>query len=267
MPRDVWIALSSPAECRGHECRLERVWVRWHNNSLSTRSRVTYPTLSFLPALKSLTILDIDDPFYLEQMNGLIERSRNQLRELRIGIASQADGEGWTRPSDTLQLNSSTDWPKPGGVLEILTGSFKNAASAEVGSNSVENHDDTSSGEEVPVHHVQSTDAGLQNQAADALQSSNDQSIDLQGNSYAFLELDVLELERVTMSILIMMRVIDWTKLNTLTILNCGEHKELWRALHHQYTPCTTRDSAAKNADQKGSYISTETPDLFPFKD
>jgi hypothetical protein len=32
--RDVWLALGSLADREdGHECRLERVWVRWHDNS------------------------------------------------------------------------------------------------------------------------------------------------------------------------------------------------------------------------------------------
>src|SRR5699024_4943969 len=31
--RDVWIALASLANRPGHDCRLERVWVRWHDNS------------------------------------------------------------------------------------------------------------------------------------------------------------------------------------------------------------------------------------------
>lgn len=221
-----------------------------------------------LPALKSLTVLDIYESFYLEEMTELIEQSRNQLRELRIGIASQANNEGWTRPSDTIPLNSSTDWPKPGGVLEVLTGLFKNAASAVAGS-TVENqtsHDDTSSREGVPMHHVQPADTGLSNQAAGNLQPSDNQSINLRGSSHAFLELDVLELERVTKSIPIMMRVMEWTNLTTLTILDCGEHEQLWRALHDQYILFTTRDSAAKNADQKGSCIGTETPDFFPLR-
>ncbi len=115
--RDVWLALSSlQNRSSSHECRLERVWVRWHDNSdpssvpppqasntgsntnpqilagstmtsvgwtlpanmvpssqsiplpLSyAQSRVEYPTLSVLPPLRSLSVLDIDELDYLDE--------------------------------------------------------------------------------------------------------------------------------------------------------------------------------------------------------
>lgn len=45
------------------------------------------PNFSIMPPLRSLTVLDIDEIAYLEELSVLLERSRNKLRELRIGFA------------------------------------------------------------------------------------------------------------------------------------------------------------------------------------
>lgn len=162
--RDVWIALSSLADRPGHECRLERVWVRWHDNSenaprsapdyfgaagtgsvggpqsphsfatnrLQKYAHVEYPTLSVLPPLKSLTVLDIDEPSYLDEMAVLIERSRDQLRELRIGISVKAFQATWLVPVGNRAPDPTADissgWPRPGGVLSILLSQAEHTA-------------------------------------------------------------------------------------------------------------------------------------------
>ncbi|KAI2965569.1 hypothetical protein CBS147323_5741 [Aspergillus niger] len=160
--RDVWIALSSLANRPGHECRLQRVWVRWHDNSEntmrplagpSTASSVTlpdtqaalagsasnssllqryghveYPSLSILPPLKSLSVLDIDEPSYLEEMAVLVERSRDRLKELRIGVSSKVYQASWLKPAGSWQAEQPTPsrghsgWPKSGGVLGVVLG-------------------------------------------------------------------------------------------------------------------------------------------------
>ncbi|MCJ1379638.1 hypothetical protein MMC17_002740 [Xylographa soralifera] len=142
--RDVWSALASLGDRRdGKEPRLERIWIRWHDNrsmATSTDAQVTgllppshsvgqatlaglppqstyfaanmdgnnatltdgvrkgilarsyrtveHPNFSILPALKSITVLDIDEPAYLDELSVLIERSVESLRELRLGLAS-----------------------------------------------------------------------------------------------------------------------------------------------------------------------------------
>ena len=162
--RDVWIALASLADRPGHECRLEKVWVRWHDNSeqlqgvpgapaavslplpgalqgthggapqsintpplLQKYGHVEYPTLSILPPLKNLSVLDIDEPSYLEEMAVLINRSRDRLKELRIGISHKASKASWLKPvgsgsssQQNTTANSPAGWPKVGGVLSIL---------------------------------------------------------------------------------------------------------------------------------------------------
>ncbi|PYH46528.1 uncharacterized protein BP01DRAFT_415004 [Aspergillus saccharolyticus JOP 1030-1] len=161
--RDVWVALASLATRQGHECRLERVWVRWHDNSdnalrslvaaAPTASSVTlphapatvlgsagntalwqryghveYPSLSILPALKSLSVLDIDEPSYLEEMGVLVERSRHRLKELRIGISNKACQAAWLKPAGNWQAQQPTlpngiiGWPRSGGVLGVVLG-------------------------------------------------------------------------------------------------------------------------------------------------
>ncbi|CAF9903020.1 MAG: hypothetical protein ALECFALPRED_000103 [Alectoria fallacina] len=45
------------------------------------------PNFSIMPPLRSLTVLDIDELAYLEELSVLLERSLDKLRELRIGFA------------------------------------------------------------------------------------------------------------------------------------------------------------------------------------
>ena len=181
--RDVWLALSSLQNRQpNQECRLERVWVRWHDNSdpanmpptqnpnpaptttlqsLSgttmtsigwlvppntqpnqqtspqpisyAQSRVEYPTLSVLPPLRSLSVLDIDELDYLDEMSVLIAKSKDRLRELRVGISAKATTRdfaiAWDGP-ELQQVDHKAQWPgastagerRLGGVLGVLLG-------------------------------------------------------------------------------------------------------------------------------------------------
>ncbi|KAL9096439.1 MAG: hypothetical protein Q9165_001436 [Trypethelium subeluteriae] len=180
--RDVWLALSSLGDRDdGQECRLERLWVRWHDNrfpignesststtqppaplgnippppnvahtsgtatshvpnaalsvhqtipSLPALDRVEHPTFSVLPPLKSLSVLDIDELSYLDEMSILIGESKTRLRELRVGIAGHAQHQDWVTAweGDVQQLDeqnslgSRTSEKRLGGVLGILVG-------------------------------------------------------------------------------------------------------------------------------------------------
>ncbi|KAL4940824.1 hypothetical protein BDV06DRAFT_195791 [Aspergillus oleicola] len=160
--RDVWIALASLADRPGHDCRLENVWIRWHDNSentirslsgVPTTSSVTlpetqnitvppfagsslfrkyghveYPSLSILPPLKNLSVLDIDESSYLEETAELIKRSRDRLRELRIGISAKVYQADWLKPQGGSQAEhhiaptTVSGWPKAGGVLGAILG-------------------------------------------------------------------------------------------------------------------------------------------------
>lgn len=177
---DVFQALGSLAD-QPDECKLNRVWIRWHDNSepsigasssanpngmpaatalVPQGSQLTavgimlpsnashppprppvsyseyhceYPTFSVLPPLKSLTVLDIDEIGYLDEMALLIERSKDTLQELRVGISAKAThkdfAQTWDGPS-LKQIDHRARWPgesvigerRLGGVLGVLVG-------------------------------------------------------------------------------------------------------------------------------------------------
>ena len=177
---DIFMALASLDEPARGECKLDRVWIRWHDNSdnmlsSSTSSvgasqqapvgvphgstltpigimlppnathptprpaipysehHVEYPTFSVLPSLKSLTVLDIDELSYLDEMASLIERSRDRLQELRVGIAAKAMHKDFVQTWDgsgLRQIDHRARWPgestigerRLGGVLGVLVG-------------------------------------------------------------------------------------------------------------------------------------------------
>ena len=171
--RDVWLALASLGNRDdGQECRLERVWVRWHDNQdqgplasppppgtgaipqasnlpsilvghatslfqIPPYPRVEFPTFSILPPLRSLSVLDIDELPYAEEMSVLIERSLGKLHELRIGMASHAQFDRWARPAEDrapvlpplVPGGMGDQSPRPGGILGILVHRFCDAFS------------------------------------------------------------------------------------------------------------------------------------------
>ena len=51
------------------------------------------------------------------------------------------------------------------------------------------------------------------------------------------LKLNILELERICMSVAILQKTIDWTILTTLTLLHCESHELLWKALRRRFAP------------------------------
>ena len=208
MPRrlkaDVWSALSSSAHSR-----LQSVWVQFHENfrnywnDLSNTNapqnyNVEYPTLSILPPVKGLTVLAIDQASYLEELAVLIERSRDRLRALRIGLGWHVEQRTWSNPSADSS-HATSKWPKLGGVLEVLTGSFQDNV----------------------LQKLNKTSKSLSPSAAED----------------AFLKLEVLELERITLSVPILMCIIDWTKITTLSLVKCERSEKLWRNLHRRYAP------------------------------
>ncbi|GIJ99065.1 hypothetical protein Aspvir_001189 [Aspergillus viridinutans] len=312
--RDVWMALSSLANRPGRDCRLERVWVRWHDNTenamrptsgllpsasvspLVRYSHVEYPSLSILPPLKSLSVLDIDEPSYLEEMAVLIDRSRDRLTELRIGISSRVYQCDWLKPrsAPSAQEDASDDlahnWPKAGGVLEILSGKWQDylghretsvqPSPIKKGSEqeaplftgeqvmshnelieTISDGDSTSSESHSPNHLTgnkvaASTTRRAVPERSDKLPSASCYSTSrTETASDRILRLEILELERVFICIPVILQVIDWTRVTTLTILRCDGHEKLWRALRRQYAPSAFRNTPnyAKNQDDQAS--------------
>ncbi|KAH8201009.1 hypothetical protein TruAng_004782 [Truncatella angustata] len=94
-------------------------------------SHVEYPTFSVLPPLKSLTVLDINELAYLDEISVLIERSKDTLQELRLGIHHKAIGQDFASAweGDGLQqVDLNARWPgesaigdkRLGGVLGVV---------------------------------------------------------------------------------------------------------------------------------------------------
>ncbi|ORY66450.1 uncharacterized protein BCR38DRAFT_340562 [Pseudomassariella vexata] len=178
---DVFMALASLQDHYADgEPKLEKVWIRWHDNSDTggtvssaasspavhpaipavppinhlnpivippaihshaalapppkySDSQVEFPTFSVLPPLKSLTVLDVDELAYLDEMSVLIERSKKTLQELRVGVSQKAHAQDFVRilEGDNLQqVDLSARWPgesrigykRLGGVLGVLVG-------------------------------------------------------------------------------------------------------------------------------------------------
>lgn len=335
--RDVWMALASLGNRDdGRECRLERVWVRWHDNQdqgplasppppgtlpgpqnanlpsilagsanslfqIPPYPRVEFPTFSILPPLKSLSVLDIDELPYAEEMSVLIDRSLDRLHELRIGMASHAQFDMWARPSEErspvlppLVSGMSDQTPRPGGILGILVHRFCDAFShhqqnqpssmletqrdsfhedATVdASRDLEREEDVEElvpapdmiqlGVLLSAHNIQEDASGLipasaikQRGSTNASsQSKHDHS---HHNSDSFLDsnkesrstrkltLETLELERVYLSISVLSKALDWSRLVTLTLLGCRNHEQLWKALRKRFTPSSRRRASS----------------------
>lgn len=157
---EAWHALASLGEQRaGHKSRLEKVWVRFHDNrevtgllpapSNSTSpnlaaslpspnpnffsgdltalnlsyDRTEHPNFSILPPLKSLTVLEIDELAYLKEMSVLVRRSREYLRELRIGISKSCAVAIAQKPVSSEPSKSQCQalgCYKTGGVLGLV---------------------------------------------------------------------------------------------------------------------------------------------------
>lgn len=169
--RDVWVSLASLSE-RGNDqtSRLERLWIRFHDNhetlsevgspqptvvppaqsSLGTMPnsqalapdgdigetsfptllelsyrRTEHPNFSILSPLKSLSVLDVDEPAYLDEMSVLVEKSIDTLRELRIGIASTASVSGWASLASVVEYTDEGSIAN-GGVFGMIMGKIYN---------------------------------------------------------------------------------------------------------------------------------------------
>ncbi|KAF2007751.1 hypothetical protein P154DRAFT_516568 [Amniculicola lignicola CBS 123094] len=366
--RDVWLALSSLADrADGEESRLDRLWVRWHDNTIDSPApvppppmmlgnvppppntahpsgagavqapvpvpphlhypsitttvmdRVEYPTFSVVPALKSLSVLDLDELPYLDEMSILIARSQRKLRELRVGIAPHAQQRDWVTAWEgdgIQQVDYSSTWPgstaisekRLGGVLGILVGRVHNMRQDE----ELQCHLSTKAGSSDRPVELSATKVGLAGLASSLAQSSLQdrdvepadqfdgpfsasavqegavhEGISLSGSvppptaehvaqpaahlagmpaGHGFespfskqpvsppahqeqaevskdpvlngkLRLEVLELERVPLSVSVLLKAFDWSMLTTLTLLHCNNHEQLWKSLRRTYTP------------------------------
>jgi hypothetical protein len=353
--RDVWAALSSLGDrMDGLECRLEKIWIRFHNNhaedamgslaaahppslnlaglppALPTADaahantsylesyyaaldRVESPSFSILPPMKSLSVLEIDELAYLDELAVLIAASTSKLRELRIGVARHVQDKKWVKvwDGDLQQIDRARPETslltigekRLGGVLGILTGlvhdirkpqfdspkkSTKAAQSQTAASNVpsstnaaftlqdpflsrattlVEKSDSdaeflTLSTPKSPGTFMGTSPIDLpfpssDNDSNDLLTKLTSVTIDERAIPTSpadphtndifpqeepshltnILHLETLELERVPLSVLVLQKAVDWTRLTTLTILNCPNHEQFWKTLRRDFAP------------------------------
>ncbi|ERS96017.1 hypothetical protein HMPREF1624_07553 [Sporothrix schenckii ATCC 58251] len=377
---DVFMALASLPDYDPEQetCKLDRLWIRWHNNSLTTPpasrstspsiapappppqlfvpqgsnvtptgillpphgghpppppaipyslSPVEFPTFSVVPPLRSLTVLDIDELAYLDELAVLIERSHSRLTELRIGIAAHAIGKDFVQTWDGVslqQVDMDASWPgestigerRLGGVLGVLVGRIYDirrkpapepaprssvtvelipaaaaAAEATTSTDASAGHETNGTastvddGETTPVASTSTqsdlasaspqptpSSSSLSSSAAAAPPPHNPHSpppndtptlegvdvplsranrdndrdhdhdddaddVDEPHRLDKKLKLTTLELERVPLSMQVLVRAVDWSTLTTLTILNCPQHDSLWRQLKKHFRP------------------------------
>ncbi|KAI5846797.1 hypothetical protein BZA05DRAFT_136244 [Tricharina praecox] len=116
---------------------LKNVHVRFHDNRETTTPtshdpsrKVETPTFKGFKGLRSLSVLDIDERQYLEEMAYAIEESADKLRELRVGLAEHMHlTNRWIKDWDELELTNAEDGNNTsvgGGVLGLLFGRIVN---------------------------------------------------------------------------------------------------------------------------------------------
>ena len=420
--RDVWSALSSLGDdLEDEEPRLERIWIRWHDNKsipspasapvagapplsqpapqstgvggpsanspvsaglgangavrqtlLATSYRnVEHPNFSILPPLRSITVLDIDEPAYLDELSVLIERSLDRLRELRIGTASASHAKTWTsidQNAASAPNGSSSDggYLATGGTLGMVMSRLydcrarlkpsarrtqdlldppKHADAELVADNagdvtplsppngppngvsyqfpenllipveSMENitsdfhtlqtegpHDlplpsitqgilndlgsllpvsmipdsqiSRTTTHELPtvslpyrpassaIHDIQKdskpvgTIPASGSQMLPSIASLHNRSLPKQKK----LRLEVLELEKVPLSVQVLQKTIDWSVLTSLTLLNCESDEDLWKALKRTYAPRGERTPALLSPSPISKRVSQSCP-------
>ena len=280
----VFQSLATLGHQSDNECKLNRVWVRWHDNHLRpgesgvldpmdiingpavphgsqptavgivlpstavhppprapvpySRYLCEYPTFSVLPPLKSLNVLDIDEIGYLDEMAVLIERSKDTLQELRVGISVKAANKGFAQSWDgpgLQQIDHQARWPgestigdrRLGGVLGVLVGKIFDIRKRRVQENSGSDTQLAASQQDVPAK-TQGLPTGPKSN-----KSNTHGRPMLEGK----LKLRTLGLERVFLSIQVCQLAIDWSVLTNLTLLDCTEHEKLWKMLHRKFVP------------------------------
>ncbi|KAK4906399.1 hypothetical protein LTR66_017720, partial [Elasticomyces elasticus] len=314
--RDVWLALASHGQRYDRPCRLEKVWVRWHDNrdsppsttpagspplpqhgnlpqiipginsglfSIPLYPRTAFPTFSILPPLRSINVLDIDEVQYADELSILLEKSLDVVKELRISVAGHAQRDLPFRPVEDRSavpppFTATAVQTKPGGLLGVIfahwipTDDISAAHECDTDpalSTPQIEQDDTRkpitvkfphmhSG--VEVNPIEQTPTPIAAQvpiyqldgASDTIPKPSHARVEPHsssrshssavftkiGNDYVDdrLRLNLLELERVYLSINSLSRAIDWTQLESLTLLGCMNHEQLWKALRKTFT-------------------------------
>ncbi|KAI9885612.1 MAG: hypothetical protein M1823_002574 [Watsoniomyces obsoletus] len=288
-------------------------------------SRTERPTFSVLPPLESLTVLDIDEQTYLDEMSILVGKSQHSLRELRLGIATQAGSRDWVKSWDSdelVQVDHNATWlnltaggtRRLGGVLGVVIGRVYDLhrrrlrAKGAFKAVNADGEDKPASplgvsfwpvvnaalspinmpgGPGMPLASTEPTNTpGASPGTLNSLlppgmhgavipPSVPDSSLSAVSNHAAVetpleggkcrtklqeqprkgstkpsldgkLKLDLLELERVPLYVPALHKAFDWTVMTSLTILNCGNHEQLWKMARRCFGPASGSSPPSK---------------------
>ncbi|KAJ0114350.1 f-box domain-containing protein [Diaporthe amygdali] len=242
-----------------------------------SENQVEYPTFSVLPPLKSLTVLDVDELAYLDEMAVLVERSKDVLQELRLGVSSKAVHKDFVQTWDSpelQQVDHNARWPgessigerRLGGILGVLVGRVydirrkipktKPAPPLPVPESSPGQHTPLTgesgapplsgdappppfSGEPSPAAGTPSLDTEMGSRRSSTMRTpgASGPGTPARKRLDGKLKLTTLELERVPLSMQVCSKAFDWTVLTSLTILDCAQHENLWKLLKKQFEP------------------------------
>lgn len=105
---------------------LKNLHVRFHDNRVPTpfasndpSRMVESPTFKGFKGLRSLSVLDIDEKQYLEEISYAIEQSVDTLKELKLGIALHFS-TSWENPEEEYTHNGEVPETIVGGVMSML---------------------------------------------------------------------------------------------------------------------------------------------------
>lgn len=214
--------------------------------------RIEHPSFSILPPLKKLSVLDIDELAYAEEMSVLIEKSLEILRELRISIALYVSKTArWLQPTNVAEFFGGVD------VTELIF-SKVNSEFLREGSHTTPRYSSPmrSSGQAglrglprllngiTPFTVASRSDTDLGGRPL-AVQIQSSAKIDpitqTVPTQEAFkakrLRVQTLELERLPLNATVLQNAIDWSWITNLTLLHCGNHEQLWKSLRKSYSP------------------------------
>lgn len=302
------------------------------------------PNFSIMPPLRSLTVLDIDEMAYLDELSVLLERSLDKLRELRIGFApilysscndreqpplryvikggplpllmskvydylgdldktdlkpkyDTENSESIQSPDDATY--EDTNSPSPTSIASTLG---PNMSGAEITSNppSDTSHEPlpgvtenkmpgmnlnaidpalfeegvSHEGQEIPGPQIESERSplrisqdpierletisnprndkeslarGVAQEASTACSTASHNAL----KPLRRLNLETLEIEKITLHVITLYKTINWTILTSLTLLNCGCTELLWSYLQEKFPPRKTLVSKDMQSTRK----------------
>ncbi|KAL8892509.1 MAG: hypothetical protein Q9215_000650 [Flavoplaca cf. flavocitrina] len=234
------------------------------SNRLSwSYANIEWPSFSILPALRSLNVLDIDEPAYLEEMSSLVSRSIDCLREIRISLAIDVPRMGFTSSRMFDFPDDHCEWSTYKGALSLILSKiyFCNHRAGGTASGLPEVYwGKTSPALRSNTCNATSTPNGRRPDHADdpadpsvpVDSDARDESEPLQcpcsdgppwisvkpmHQEPKLLRLEVIELERINIAVPMMLATIDLSFVTSLTLLSCDSHEKLWKSLRRKYTP------------------------------